>query len=308
MKTFNLLFITKDHSQQLERSSFYLSKELSKLVHLTLWHENGHIQDILNKIQVKPDFILLNDYKSDYRPFIRGLETLTIPHGIIMHDLHYKLPRRRRLIEKEKPALIFSHYRDAFKKSFPNHADKFVWFPHHVPEELFKDFGLQKDIPMLMAGAMFPHIYPFRNMLFNYYRKDKRFHSIQHPGYRKVRDSNRGYVVGESYARYLNRSKIFFTCDSVYKFPVLKYFEALACHTLLLAPGSKELLDLGFIDNMTYVSINQNNFAQKAEHFLANDAERNRIIRNGYALIKQRHTTAIRAKEMVNTIRRFLQK
>lgn len=302
MKPLHLLFITKDRSQKLERSSFYLSQELSKLANLVLWSENGHIKDILNKIQVRPDFILLNDYKDEYRPFIRGLETLRIPHGIIMHDMQYKLAKRELLIQKEKPALIFSHYRDAFKKWFPNHTDKLVWLPHHVPTQLFKDYGQQKNIPLLMAGAVYPHIYPFRQKLLSHYRKDPRFHYIQHPGYQN--GSNR--LVGESYAKLLNQAKIFFTCDSVYKFPVLKYIEVLACNTLLLAPSSMELLDLGYINNETFVEINQSNFAEKADYFLKNDQERIRIAQNGYELIQQRHTTEIRAQEMIKVIQEYL--
>jgi hypothetical protein len=300
----NLLFITKDHSQHIERSSFYLSQELSKLVNLVLWHEHGQIQDILNKLPIKPDFILLNDYKYDYRPIIRGLDTLSIPHGIIMHDMQYKLSKRDLLIQKEKPVLIFTHYRDAFIRWFPDHINKLVWFPHHVPGHIFMDYELTKSIPMLMAGAVFPHIYPFRDLLLTHYRKDPRFQYIQHPGYQNTRKG----IVGESYARLLNQSKLFFTCDSVHKFPVLKFFEALACKTLLLAPASQELIDLGFIDNVTYVSINETNFAERAEYYLVHDAERNRIIHNGYELIQQRHTTEIRAKEMVDAIQHFLQR
>jgi hypothetical protein len=273
-------------------------------VNLVLWHDHGHIGYILNQIPIKPDFILLNDYKYDYRPIIRGLETLTIPYGIIMHDMQYKLSKRELLIQKEKPNLIFTPYRDAFKKWFPNHINKLVWFPHHVPDQIFKDYSSTKTIPMLMAGAVFPHIYPLRHLIVNHYRSDRRFRYIEHPGYQSIK----GGITGEAYAKLLNEAKIFFTCDSVHKFPVLKFFEVLACQTLLLAPESQELIDLGFIDQVTYAVINEMNFAVRAEYYLANEDERNRIAQNGYELIQQKHTTAIRAQEMVNAIQQFLQR
>jgi hypothetical protein len=306
MKTLKLLFITKDHSQQLERSSYYLTQELKKHVNLTVWSQHGHILDILNKLPVKPDFILLNDYKNDYRPIIKGLEQLTTPHGIIMHDMHYKKSKREILLQKENPSLIFSHYRDAFFKWFPNHKGKFVWFPHHVPEHLFKDYRLPKSINLLMAGAVFPHLYPFRSLLLSHFKNDPRFFYIPHPGYRKIKSTSRGSFAGESYAKVLNQAKIFLTCDSIHKFPLLKYFETLACNTLLLAPASRELTDLGFVDGETFVAVNENNFSAKAEHFLMNETARNRIALSGYKMIKKRHTTAVRVQEMVSTISKFL--
>ncbi|MFC0189097.1 glycosyltransferase [Fictibacillus aquaticus] len=302
MKKINLLFITRDHSHQLERSSFYLAKELEKITNLYLWYSDGIIQDILNQIPFKPDFILLNDYKPDYRPFIRGLKDLTIPHGIIMHDMHYKLSKRNYLIHQEKPALIFSHYRDAFLKWFPDHSERLVWFPHHVPAEIFKRYPVPKEIPFLLMGASFPHLYPFRDYMIKQFSNVSGFVHHSHPGYGMGR---RG-IVGEQYARLISSAKIFLTCDSIHHFPVLKYFEVPACGTLLLASSSQELTDLGFVDGETFVAVNEANVKAKAEYYLQNEQERERIIQNGMRLIAERHTTAVRAKEMLHAITHYL--
>jgi Glycosyl transferases group 1 len=303
MKKINLLFITKDRSQQLERSSYYLEKELAKLTNLVIWRGDGYILDIINQVPFRPDFILLNDYKPEYRPFIRGLQDLQIPHGTLMHDLHYKLSKRNHLIHLEKPALIFCHYREAFKKWLPDHIDRFVWFPHHVPSEIFFKKQTPKDIPLLMIGATYPHIYPFRHKIAQHYSRDPRFVQRSHPGYGVVKKG----LTGERYAKEISRAKIFLTCDSVHHFPLLKYFEVLACGTLLAAPGSKELTDLGFVDGKTFVAIDEANFPEKVEYYLQNEELRNQIVSNGLTLIQQRHTTEIRALEMVNTIQRYMQ-
>jgi spore maturation protein CgeB len=104
----------------------------------------------------------------------------------------------------------------------------------------------------------------------------------------------------------LNQSKIFLTCDSIYKFPVLKYFEALSCGALLLAPGSTELEQLGFKDGETFVEVNETNFLQKATYYLSHDQERNRITENGLKFIQERHTTEVRAKQLITHIRRII--
>ena len=304
MERINLLFITKDRSQQLERSSFYLEKELAKRTNLIRWEHDGNIQGIVNQLPIKPDFILLNDYKPEYRPFIRGLKDLTIPHGILMHDLHYKLSKRNFLIHQEKPALIFCHYRDAFKKWLPDHINRLVWFPHHVPAEIFRPYQVPKTIPMLLIGATYPHIYPFRHVISQQLSRDPRFVQYSHPGYGVVKKG----LTGELYAKEISKAKIFLTCDSIHHFPLLKYFEVLACGTLLAAPASLELTDLGFIDGETFVAINEVNFKEKINEYLNNESLRDPIVQNGIELIHQRHTTAIRAQEMVQTIQQFLQK
>jgi Glycosyl transferases group 1 len=303
METINLLFITRDRSQQLERSSFYLEKELAKLTNLIRWEHDGNIQGIVNQLPIKPDFILLNDYKPEYRPFIRGLKDLSIPHGILMHDLHYKLSKRNFLIHQENPALIFCHYRDAFRKWLPEHTSRLVWFPHHVPSEIFHSYHVPKDIPLLLIGATFPHIYPLRHKISKHFYRDARFVQRSHPGYGVVKKG----LTGESYAQEISRASIFLTCDSIHHFPLLKYFEVLACGTLLAAPSSQELTDLGFIDGKTFVAINETNFKEKVEYYLQNEALRNQIVKNGLALIQQRHTTEIRAREMIHVIQQFLQ-
>ncbi|MED1862809.1 glycosyltransferase [Fictibacillus nanhaiensis] len=302
MKRLNLLFITKDRSQQLERSSYYLERELEKITNLTKWYKDGHISTILNQQVVKPDFILINDYKPEYSPYIRGLKELTIPHGILMHDLHYKLSKRNFLIGQEKPALIFCHYRDAFKKWLPDHIDRLVWFPHHVPLDIFHRNDVTKDIPLLLIGATFPHIYPFRHKLLQQYNRDPRFVLHSHPGYGEVKLG----LSGESYAREISRAKIFLTCDSIHHFPLLKYFEVLACGTLLAGSGSQELSELGFIDGKTFVQIDEVNFQEKIDYYLENEVLRNQIVNNGQSLIQERHTTEIRAKQMVDSILNYL--
>nr|WP_237438609.1 glycosyltransferase [Pseudalkalibacillus hwajinpoensis] len=111
-----------------------------------------------------------------------------------------------------------------------------------------------------------------------------------------------GYKVEHEYAREINRARIFFTCDSNFHYPVLKYFEVLGCRTLLLASGSQELKDLGFIDGKTFVEINQQNFMEKATFYLNEEIISKEIVMNGARLIEEKHSTEIRATQLVQKI------
>ena len=297
-----ILFITRDFSNHIEKSSLYLINELCKQVELKVWHNRGHISRILDHINFEPDFILLNDYKPDYCPLIKGLKHCDIPVGIIMHDLHYKISQRKKFIENENIQHIFSIYRDPFLKWYPEFKDKLVWFPFHVPIHVFKDYKNEKIYNLLMMGAMDQRYYPLRKKIFDKLKDEKGFQYYQHPGYGAVDKGDGVILTGAAYAKEINRSKIFLTCDSILHFPLLKYFEVLACNTLLLAPSSQELEDLGFVDGETFVAINETNFKEKAYYYLENEQERNKISTQGYKMINNKHSTKIRVMQMIQYI------
>lgn len=305
MKKMNVLFITKDRSKYLERNSCYLIEELSKRTNLMIWSTAGSILDILITLPFKPDFILLNDYHPDYSPRIYGLNLTSIPKGIIMHEIHYRKFHRKKFIEQGNIQLVFTHYRDAFLKWYPELAPKMVWFPHFINPSIFKDYKFPKSIDYLMMGAVFPHLYPVRNSFLHQLKKEPGFITHQHPGYKML--PSRVGIKGQEYAMELNRAKMFFTCDSTYHYPVMKYFEAVACNTLLIASSSKELTDLGFIDGVTFIAANPSNVLEKARYLNENENLRNKISFQGYEMVMKRHTVEVRVGELLHSIKRVIE-
>ncbi|MCF6409161.1 glycosyltransferase [Pseudalkalibacillus salsuginis] len=301
----NVLFITRYMGSFIEKSTYYLANELDKLCNLTYWYEDGNLPDIIAQLPQSPDFILFNDQKPDYCPWIRNIDKVTIPKGALVHDMHYRIGRRKKMYQKNHIEHLFVQYRDAFLRWYPEFKQQMIWLPHHVPGHIFTEYNLPKEINLLMLGSMIEHLYPLRVHLFNTLSKRTDFLYVQHPGYRNL-PSNAKAMTGENYAKLLNRAKIFLTCDSIYKYPVLKYFESLACGTLLLASGSKELQDLGFIDGETFIEINDHDVLEKVNVNLKNESRRNRIVSKGKRLIQQKHTTEVRAKELIGHIERLI--
>ena len=303
-----LLFITKEFSSHIEKSTLYLIEELKKEVDLMIWSTDAHIETILKEVPFTPDYILLNDHKFDYCPEIHGLKNCGIPCGIIMHDLQYKRSTRKRFIERENIQHIFSIYRDKFIEWYPEYVPMMTWLPHHVPTSIFKDYQLNKDTNFLLMGSIYKELYPLRAFIVDQLKNDPGFVCHPHPGYSLMDHKKEGYKIQEEYAMEINRSHMFFTCDSNYHFPVLKYFEVLGCRTLLLASGSKELVDLGFIDGETFVEINQNNVIEKAYYYLSNQQLSGKIIQKGAHLIETEHSTKVRAKQLIQKIESLINK
>ncbi|MGZ4032852.1 MAG: glycosyltransferase, partial [Tumebacillaceae bacterium] len=256
-----LLFITRDFSRNVDPLSHYFALALAKHCHLMLWHAPGSIHEIVAQLPERPEFILLNDMKDDYCPAIYGLAELSIPFGSLLHDLHWGTDWRRQFIRDNGVRHLFTHYRDKCFEWFPEFADRVRWLPHFVNPDVFRDYGQRKEIDWLMMGALDTWAYPLRRKMWETMKGRSGFVYHPHPGYRDVTEAERKHLlIGENYAREINRAKLFLTCDSVFHYPLIKYYEVLACKTLLLAPASQELRDLGFLPGVHFVAINEEDF------------------------------------------------
>ena len=307
MERIKLLFITRDFEHYVERNVHYFALELAQRTDLLLWFEEGNIHEILGKLPERPDFILLNDLKDTRCPKITGLETLDVPFGIIVHDLHVDVPKRRTFMKETNIQHIFTIYRNAFLRTFPEFRDRMLWLPHFVNTELFKDYGLPKDIDWLMMGRV-TYYYPLREKILRTMKGRPGFVHHPHPGYRNIKSQGEKaeVFVGEDYSKEINRAKLFLTCDSSLHYPLIKYYEVPACNTLLLAPNIGELRDLGFQPGVHFVEIDRYNFVEKAEYYLHHEEERLKIAAEGHQMVHERHSVQKRADEFVQMVEGIL--
>lgn len=307
MKRVKILVTAGDFRHYLSPFLHYFLEELSKITDLTVWHKSGDIHDILKQLKIKPDFIFITEHGETNSPKITGLHSLKIPFAVSFHDLHYKVEARKNLVRKGNIKYIFSHYRDKFFLWYPEFSDKLRWLPHHVNTNIFKDYGLKKNTNWLLMGAVHKDIYPLRTMMLHTMKNMKGFVYHPHPGYRHFQQKDKAFI-GARYAKEINKAKMFLTCDSKYKYPLAKYFEVLASKSLLLAPASKELRELGFIPGVHYVAVNKNNYKAKAIYYLKHEKERKKITEQGYRMVHARHSTKKRAREFLKMVNDILAK
>lgn len=302
-----ILVTTGDFSRYLTPNFHNLLTEAAKHAEIITCHESGDINEIIKYSGRIPDFVFINEFQETNSPRITGLASLPIPYGIQLHDLHFQMEARKKLIVSEKVAHIFVLYRDRFCHWYPEFRTLMHWLPHHVDTNLFKDYGMKKDINYLFMGAVHPVIYPLRYKILRSMQGKSGFVCHEHPGYKNFSDEERARLyIGENYAREINRAKIFLTCDSTYHYSLAKYFEVLACKTLLLAPCSNEFIDLGFMPGEHFVAITEDDFMQKAEYYLRHEEERIQIAEQGYRMVRKRHSTTRRAIEWLAMIRKIL--
>jgi len=117
--------------------------------------------------------------------------------------------------------------------------------PHCADSGVYQDYGLEKDIDVLVAGNMSQYYYPFRNRLSRIATQILRkrgYHVVvlPHPGY--TLPPKDGTVVAEEFARMMNRSKLVFTCSMRYNYALAKYSEIALCRSLPVGdlPGERQ--------------------------------------------------------------------
>lgn len=297
-------------------------RSLETYAEVHYWHEDGHIEGILKTLAIKPDFIFHYDIAWNYSlaPKIEGLDKIDIPTGCFVIDLHWEPDQRVKYIEENRIDLIFSVSKNPFLTVFPQFKQKLCWLPWSINPAVMKDWRKQKDIDSLLMGLVYVeknnlsgHILPkqipfkgryaFRDAVFEQLKATPGFVFHPHQGHLVTKSKN--LIVNEDYAKELNRAKIFYTCGSRNKtggLPVLKFFEALACKTLLLAETNEDVEELGFKDGVNFVACTIDTIIEKTNYYLMNDQERQKISENGFHFIHANHTNAHRAKQMIDKI------
>jgi len=297
-----LLFSCYDGSRYINRSFHLFRQEVARQTRVAFWHKKGDIQEILKRIPFKPDFIILH-----LSPGLTGLDKINIPKAIILDDAHGEITKKNKeVIIKGKIDLIFSRVNEAFPKYYPEpeFKKKFVWLPKSADTRVFRDYKSQKPIDFLLMGRVNEY-YPFREKVLERFKNVNGFVYHPHPGQINVYGNEKGVFSEADYAKEINRAKIFFACGSKHNYPVAKYFEVLACNTLLLAPSNKDLESLGFRDRVHFVECNENNFYEKAMYYLKNVLERKTIACNGFRFVRSKHSTALRAAEFINHLKNY---
>jgi len=110
------------------------------------------------------------------------------------------------------------------------------------------------------------------------------------------------YLVRSTYEEALGRTRFLPFGSSVYRYPVIKYFEGMASECVVLADEPSSAEELGFIDGVNYVKINSGNWMEKMDYYVKHVDEANEIAHNARNLVLERHTVEVRAKEFIRML------
>lgn len=217
-------------------------------------------------------------------------------------------------ILKEYPLKFLNTYQ-RFDSNFyvENLISEYHHFPWFTDPKLYKPNN-EKDWDVIFLGAYRKKVYPLRHAIISSLPKLCKEHKWRYlmkgrpPGKTSLRNIEdllkKGYIVGDKYSEIISRSKIFIFGNSIFKYPLSKYFEIMGSGTLVMANKPQSSKELGFINEHNYVEINRNNWKEKLIYYLENESERERIAKNGYETAIKYHSTEIRAKQLISILKK----
>lgn len=167
----------------------------------------------------------------------------------------------------------------------------FVW-PNSVDGAIFRDYGEEKTVDVLLTGSRAPH-YPWRNEVSRALALEYRTRSMPHFGWNS-QAATASMVQGEAYARLINASLFVPTCGTMARDVVRKHLEIPAAHSCLITERTESIEALGFEDLVNCVFADEYDVVDKVSMLLRDQGLLATITEAGYNLVHERHTTAHR--------------
>jgi FkbM family methyltransferase len=174
---------------------------------------------------------------------------------------------------------------------------------YHIPyssvNSFYKNIELnQNPIQKIFVSGCINYTYPLRQHILKY---SKYIDRLPHPNYNNYNHDK----INKEYYNILSKYLCCFTDALSFKYVLLKVFEICSVGSLLLCEDSvhKQLTNLGFIDNVNYISCNKVNLESKINWILNENNRKivDEIRLRGMNLVREHHNTSNRS-ELFNII------
>ncbi len=170
----------------------------------------------------------------------------------------------------------------------PEIADRlFVW-PNFIDDNIYRDYGESKIIPVLFTGAKI-ELYPWRQKIYKLVSEHYPSLICPHRGY-SGRSGAWQVIHGEQYARTIDASWFVPTCGTVAHEVLRKHFEIPGSKSCLITEKSPSLEAAGFVDMENCIFVDERNVLDKLDYLFQNLDELKSITNAGYDLVHSRHT------------------
>jgi len=254
---------------------------------------NG-VADIVK--EEEPDIIMAEGF---YR-----MENVKIPRVKTITDYHGEYLQNKEWIAKGNIDMILTRsWGDGMAFRIREMGCNVGYFPLSASIVRFYDKRLERTHDVHLAGCI-NIAYPIRLRVLHHIqdkytakRKGRVPFSFTVDGINYICDRKRFNVV--HFANIINKSKLTIFGTGIIRYALCKFFEVMACNTLVMSNFPVDWKALRFEDGKNIVEIDSNNFPDKIKYYLENDSERKKIARNGMELFLKYHTHEQRAKQLI---------
>ena len=262
------------------------------------------LQSLRRRLGRVPDVLLFWESYVELARHAAALKRAGARIYVITDDLHRNRPCMAESIGVADGVL--STYAPSLRRFFSHHDPlKVTWVPHAAGPDFTLPVARSPQRSILVSGAMSDY-YPLRLRMRDLAgRRPESVRLADHPGYHCAFDYARDGRVGRGYAKAIRGHLAAFTDASRCVYLLAKHFEIPATGSLLVADraAADQLRGQGFVDGEHYVGASADDLEDVVDWVLdpSNRSAVDSMRRNGQALVRARHTTAHRAKQMNET-------
>lgn len=283
-------------------------------------YDGGHdIEDVLKMCPFDPDVICFaagwevenpNVPEFDPHPAIR-VSDVDIPTVMVLNKEYKKLDRKFEFIHDNAIRVVFTVHHD-YRRWQEQTGVPFVQMPFAVDPALFDDYSERKRYAVGFSGSLHEQWTDVRRRV-----KERLFlrWPIKAPRYWGIRvlwlEGSRipGFRLprGVSYARLINRSKIWLSTPSAIDLVGTRFYEVMAAKTLLFCSRSPAYGGL-FEDKVHCVMFDPElgDFDDTLFYYLNHDSEREAIVETAYQHVMRNHTWERRIEQFSNVVRKIV--
>ena len=301
----------KSYLTKMSRVRFHGINALSKLAQVTYWGINWPNYD--NSISVQANLNALGetfDIAIAYKPLdLIGFKDINIPKCIRYNEM-YDVEWTLKEIKQSGSQLVICHHLNDCeqyqKMNIP--GIKFVYIGHCAEKTIFKNYHLDKEYDILIAGCVSPH-YPLRNTflaLLPYLKQKYKCHQHPHPGY-DLTDAHTDRYLKEM-AIAINKARITLTDTGIPRSRYGKYIEIPMCGVSAICgdlPDDKAD-DYDFVIEVNTTMTPQEIF-DKISFYLDNEDKRLEKVNKGIEFSKK-YTQEHYAERLLSELNLFLKK
>lgn len=277
---------------------FDLRNSLSKLVEIDFFsaikqdkNDTARINyDVPSLVkQLESNVVVIGPFSSDYKSWM-NLDKVEIPKAIFCSDPQKDIPEHVYFIKEQKIDLALLVYKSWIDK----YKDKINCKVEHMPWCLMDRYNpnLEKTTNLIYAPAGCG-VYPLRYTLYKHRKQIAEYFNGRPVGGSDYR------LPQKEYMETLNKSRIYAFDNSFWDFGVIKWIETAMMECLIMSDGDQ----LNFVDQTSYVKINNENWYHKIKYYIKNELETERIAKEGRKVFLKYHTSDIRAKELFNILK-----
>jgi hypothetical protein len=255
------------------------------------WSINLTVDENFDRIGYEPDLIV------GYKPLeVKGFAQSKFKKCIRYNEMYDREWTVKEITESKSDIVICHHHNDYVEYTTDENLTSklkgvnFVNVPHCAESTVFKDYGLQKDVDILLGGAIFASStlgqhYPLRDRLASKIlpemSKKYKCSLYEHPGYDLGDAHTNRYAI--DFAKAINRSKICVTCSGLPRSRFGKYVEIPMCKTAIAADMPDETKDFfsEFLINID-MEDSDSDITSKLEFYLHNQDELDKKTNIGY--------------------------